>query len=173
MVVIHPPLGITVGCYRYVAELWGKRIAPRLGALFADLDGGRAVRPSVLHGDLWSGNIASVEGAPSIYDPACYYGHHEAECVSPPNERALLVRRRQRRRRRRRDVVVVALASLRRSTRARDGERGREGGGGGGAQGAGGRGRRRGGARRPARGISLWVRRKPKQTPPPPPPSPA
>ena len=37
------------------------------------------VRPSVLHGDLWSGNIGSVGGEPSIFDPAVYYGHSEAE----------------------------------------------------------------------------------------------
>jgi fructosamine-3-kinase len=33
----------------------------------------------VLHGDLWSGNIGSVDGQPSIFDPAVYYGHSEAE----------------------------------------------------------------------------------------------
>jgi len=37
------------------------------------------VKPSVLHGDLWSGNIAGVDGEPCIFDPAVYYGHHEAE----------------------------------------------------------------------------------------------
>ena len=37
------------------------------------------ITPSILHGDLWSGNIASVQGKPSLFDPACYYGHHEAE----------------------------------------------------------------------------------------------
>lgn len=37
------------------------------------------VKPSTLHGDLWSGNIASCDGKPSVFDPACYYGHHEAE----------------------------------------------------------------------------------------------
>ena len=30
-------------------------------------------------GDLWSGNIAAVDGAPAIFDPATYYGHSEAE----------------------------------------------------------------------------------------------
>mmetsp|Transcript_12888 Transcript_12888/g.26117 ORF Transcript_12888/g.26117 Transcript_12888/m.26117 type:complete len:330 (-) Transcript_12888:86-1075(-) len=45
----------------------------------ADLFEGIDVRPSVLHGDLWSGNIAAVEGKPCIFDPATYYGHHEAE----------------------------------------------------------------------------------------------
>jgi len=33
----------------------------------------------VLHGDLWSGNVAAVGGEPCIFDPASYYGHHEAE----------------------------------------------------------------------------------------------
>lgn len=37
------------------------------------------VTPSVLHGDLWSGNISSVDGQPAIFDPAVYYGHSEAE----------------------------------------------------------------------------------------------
>ena len=45
----------------------------------ADLFEGVDVKPSVLHGDLWSSNIASVDGAPCIFDPATYYGHHEAE----------------------------------------------------------------------------------------------
>lgn len=37
-------------------------------------------RPSLLHGDLWSGNQgADLEGNPVIYDPACYYGDHEAD----------------------------------------------------------------------------------------------
>jgi fructosamine-3-kinase len=41
-----------------------------------------AVRESgaLLHGDLWSGNAAADHnGRPVIYDPASYYGHHEAE----------------------------------------------------------------------------------------------
>ena len=37
------------------------------------------VKPCVLHGDLWSGNISSVDGQPAIFDPAVYYGHSEAE----------------------------------------------------------------------------------------------
>ena len=54
----------------------GKKVAARLDALFA----GVTVRPSLIHGDLWSGNIANVDGGRwSILDPAAYYGHHEAE----------------------------------------------------------------------------------------------
>jgi len=35
---------------------------------------------SLLHGDLWSGNAAADErGHAIIYDPACYYGDHEAD----------------------------------------------------------------------------------------------
>jgi protein-ribulosamine 3-kinase len=42
----------------------------------------RSYRPlaSLLHGDLWSGNWAADKtGKPVIYDPACYYGDHEAD----------------------------------------------------------------------------------------------
>ena len=36
--------------------------------------------PSLIHGDLWSGNLLSDEnGQPVIFDPACYYAHREAE----------------------------------------------------------------------------------------------
>ena len=37
-------------------------------------------QPSLLHGDLWGGNLAyDREGNPVIYDPATYYGDREAE----------------------------------------------------------------------------------------------
>jgi len=37
-------------------------------------------RPSLLHGDLWGGNLGFTrEGAPVIYDPATYFGDREAE----------------------------------------------------------------------------------------------
>lgn len=36
--------------------------------------------PSLLHGDLWSGNVMpDREGAPMFIDPAVYVGHHEAD----------------------------------------------------------------------------------------------
>lgn len=36
--------------------------------------------PSLLHGDLWSGNVsADAAGNPVIYDPAVYYGDREAD----------------------------------------------------------------------------------------------
>ena len=55
--------------------LW-KSIAPRLNELFegeGDGEGEGEVRPSLLHGDLWSGNIGTADGKPSIFDPATYW----------------------------------------------------------------------------------------------------
>ena len=54
-----------------VAEL----LYPRVPEFFDGVE----VKPSIIHGDLWSGNIGTAEGHPSIFDPACYYAHHEAE----------------------------------------------------------------------------------------------
>ncbi|PHU29212.1 Protein-ribulosamine 3-kinase, chloroplastic [Capsicum chinense] len=54
----------------------GKRLARNLAPLFKDV----VVEPCLLHGDLWSGNITyDKNGEPVILDPACYYGHNEAE----------------------------------------------------------------------------------------------
>jgi fructosamine-3-kinase len=36
-------------------------------------------KPSLLHGDLWSGNAAFSGNLPCIYDPAVYYGHREMD----------------------------------------------------------------------------------------------
>ncbi len=36
--------------------------------------------PSLLHGDLWSGNyLIDNQGIPYLIDPAVYYGHHEVD----------------------------------------------------------------------------------------------
>ena len=40
---------------------------------------GAVLRPALLHGDLWSGNIGWANGKPSLFDPATYYGHSECE----------------------------------------------------------------------------------------------
>ena len=64
----------------YCTNLWNNDIAPRLHLLFEDLTGEeKEIKPSLLHGDLWSGNIGSADGFPTIYDPAVYWGHHESE----------------------------------------------------------------------------------------------
>ncbi|MDP2196862.1 MAG: fructosamine kinase family protein [Rhodocyclaceae bacterium] len=54
----------------------GEQIAARLSALFLDY----RPLPSLLHGDLWSGNAAQLEdGTPVIFDPAVYRGDREAD----------------------------------------------------------------------------------------------
>lgn len=54
----------------------GQRLVKSMGPLFD----GVVIEPCLLHGDLWSGNISSDKnGEPVILDPACYYGHNEAE----------------------------------------------------------------------------------------------
>lgn len=53
----------------------GERLCDNLEAFFEGIE----VVPCILHGDLWSGNITAVDGQPCIFDPASYYGHHEAE----------------------------------------------------------------------------------------------
>ena len=54
----------------------GERLLERLPAFFA----GHNPRPSLLHGDLWSGNAGfTAEGTPVVFDPAVYYGDREAD----------------------------------------------------------------------------------------------
>lgn len=54
----------------------GARLAARLGTLFR----GYAPTPSLLHGDLWSGNwAADTAGEPVLFDPAVYYGDRESD----------------------------------------------------------------------------------------------
>jgi fructosamine-3-kinase len=49
-------------------------IYPRLDSLFPK------EKPSLLHGDLWSGNvICDHQGKPCLIDPAIYYGHREMD----------------------------------------------------------------------------------------------
>jgi fructosamine-3-kinase len=56
-----------------------QRLGDQLMARFAVLID-HAPSPSLLHGDLWGGNLAfSTDGEPVIYDPATYYGDREAE----------------------------------------------------------------------------------------------
>jgi len=54
----------------------GERLMASLDAFFTDY----RPEPSLLHGDLWSGNYSYLEnGEPVIFDPAVYYGDREAD----------------------------------------------------------------------------------------------
>lgn len=62
-----------------VFERTQTHLIPRLiGALETD---GRSVKPCLIHGDLWDGNIGTDAntGLPFIFDAAVYYAHHEME----------------------------------------------------------------------------------------------
>ena len=52
----------------------------RLAQDFATLLKNVAIKPALLHGDLWGGNAGFDRlGAPVVFDPAVYYGHREAD----------------------------------------------------------------------------------------------
>ena len=54
----------------------GERLLADCGAFFR----GHAPVPSLLHGDLWSGNAAALaDGTPVLFDPAVYAGDREAD----------------------------------------------------------------------------------------------
>jgi fructosamine-3-kinase len=56
--------------------LLGEQLSERLGDFFQ----GYTPLPSLLHGDLWGGNAASLaDGTPVMFDPACYFGDRETD----------------------------------------------------------------------------------------------
>lgn len=58
------------------ARAW-HRVLDRMDKL---LEGAEHDGPSLLHGDLWSGNVyADAHGAPVLVDPAVYHGHREVD----------------------------------------------------------------------------------------------
>jgi protein-ribulosamine 3-kinase len=73
------------------AQFWvTRRMAPQLGLArskgfdlgttnFKDLLAGHNPQPSLLHGDLWSGNAGFTDDGPVVFDPAVYYGDREAD----------------------------------------------------------------------------------------------
>ncbi len=62
--------------YRGRLQRRGEALLENLSALFSDY----TPQPSLLHGDLWSGNyMVGRDGLPVIFDPAVYYGDREAD----------------------------------------------------------------------------------------------
>jgi fructosamine-3-kinase len=54
----------------------GEALLDRVPELLA----GHRPSPSLLHGDLWGGNVAGLtDGTPVVFDPAVYYGDREAD----------------------------------------------------------------------------------------------
>jgi len=93
------PNAVGEGCDDWAAFFWEHRLEHQIGLLVGGGYEGQRWLPklrgleqrvaqwlpstppaSLLHGDLWSGNVlAGVEGRPWIIDPAVYYGHREAD----------------------------------------------------------------------------------------------
>jgi fructosamine-3-kinase len=72
-----PQLALAAG--RPAARAWAGRGELLAGALEGFFTGHRPP-PSLLHGDLWSGNAGFLAGGiPVLYDPAVYYGDREAD----------------------------------------------------------------------------------------------
>lgn len=62
--------------YPQPAYQQGLRLQEKLGVFFTDYQ----PQASLLHGDLWGGNIAyQADGHPVVFDPAVYYGDREAD----------------------------------------------------------------------------------------------
>jgi fructosamine-3-kinase len=63
----------------YVTDIF-KQLFRRLESRLPIILKGSGEPPSLLHGDLWSGNyLVDEHGQPVLIDPAVYYGHREAE----------------------------------------------------------------------------------------------
>jgi len=62
--------------YRGGLQREGEKLLAKLPELLAN----HRPQPSLLHGDLWSGNVAFDQaGQPVVFDPATYYGDREAD----------------------------------------------------------------------------------------------
>ncbi|XP_021176428.2 ketosamine-3-kinase isoform X2 [Fundulus heteroclitus] len=59
---------------REARELWAK-LQLKIPEFFTSVE----IVPSLLHGDLWGGNVAECADGPVIFDPASFYGHSEYE----------------------------------------------------------------------------------------------
>ena len=62
------------GYEKEIADLRGQALAA-----LPELLGAHEPPPSLLHGDLWSGNYACCENQPVIFDPAVYFGDRETD----------------------------------------------------------------------------------------------
>ena len=62
--------------------LFDQMISKAIPRLLRPLEtGGRQIKPSLVHGDLYSGNVSvdAMTGGPILYDATCLYAHNECE----------------------------------------------------------------------------------------------
>ena len=63
-------------------DLFGQTMDKVVPRLLRPLEsGGRQIKPSLVHGDLYSGNVSidAEDGRPMLYDAACLYAHNECK----------------------------------------------------------------------------------------------
>ncbi len=70
------------GPWRELEEVVGRTVKEVIPILLGNLEAeGRSVKPCLIHGDLWEGNIGTELGTGSIliFDACSYYAHNEME----------------------------------------------------------------------------------------------
>ncbi|MDQ7017212.1 MAG: fructosamine kinase family protein [Gammaproteobacteria bacterium] len=61
--------------HRGIVQELGAELSEKIPHFFAN----HQPQASLLHGDLWAGNVAYAKGQPVIFDPAVYYGDRETD----------------------------------------------------------------------------------------------
>jgi len=69
----------------------GEELCDRVHTALREHEETSGLRPSLVHGDLWSGNYGWTESGPVVFDCSCYYGDREVDLAmmtlfgSPPS----------------------------------------------------------------------------------------
>uniref|UniRef100_A0A915KH43 protein-ribulosamine 3-kinase n=1 Tax=Romanomermis culicivorax TaxID=13658 RepID=A0A915KH43_ROMCU len=58
-----------------LTEYWST-LSIKIHSFFNDCS---PIKPSLLHGDMWSGNVSELDTEPVLFDPTSFYGHSEFE----------------------------------------------------------------------------------------------
>lgn len=69
-----------------LAELAAQIVEKVIPRLLRPLQtGGRSITPTLCHGDLWDSNVQldAFTRRPVLFDPCCFYGHHESQFTDP------------------------------------------------------------------------------------------
>lgn len=73
---------VTNGPWKELEDIVDQTVKTVIPLLLGFLEtGGRSIKPCLIHGDIWEGNIGTDRetGRLYVYDAACYYAHNEME----------------------------------------------------------------------------------------------
>ena len=73
---LAPQLELAASCFDLAALRHFEALRARLPVL---LEPGQQEGASLLHGDLWRGNVVLSDADAAVVDPSCYYGHREVD----------------------------------------------------------------------------------------------